>query len=404
MNPDSEQIFHFLIVAFARYLSINVINPAIMRTTIGIILVFLALGNISGQISEIDYFGQTPPGDSAIVFAPTIISLPGKYNQNGSFSADGKEFCFTVTNGEWSNSSLYYTRFENDNWLTPQKASFVSGSIWDAFFTPDGNNLIYTKITSVPDLWMLEKEGDSWGNPTKLASPVSSSSAEFSPSVSLDGTIYFFSRRSGNIYLSMKESGSYKNVEKVESPINDFSDGEPYIAPDGSYMIFCSSDRPDCVGQDDIYISYKLSTGWSNPIHLGAKINTAEIECSPNITPDNKYLLFTRREKMQTTKPSMILWVSASFIEELRPTDINSIIITDNHLSIFPNPAESIIFINHSENTENAYYSLFSLQGYLIMDGNLKNNSIDISQIPDGVYFMQIEINNRLMTGKVIKH
>ena len=29
----------------------------------------------NAQIDSIDYFGQTPPGDSAVIFAPGMISL-----------------------------------------------------------------------------------------------------------------------------------------------------------------------------------------------------------------------------------------------------------------------------------------------------------------------------------------
>ncbi len=360
-------------------------------------LILLTIKSTSGQIPEIDYFGQIPPGDSAIVFAPDIISLPNRYNMHGSFTPDGNEFCFTVTDGAWSYCTLYYTKFESDEWSIPQVAPFVVGNVWDPSFTPDGNNLIYT---SADGLWMLEKEGDSWGNPVKLVSPVSSSSGEFSSSVSLNGTIYFFSRRSMDIYRAIKEDGLYV-VEKLQSPINDFNDREPYIAPDESYIIFNSGTRPDQLGNGDLYISYNINNTWTEPLNLGAKINTEYYEFAPRVTPDNNYLLFSRRD--ESTFKSMILWVSTSFIEELKPSGIGNISITDTELNIFPNPANNKIYIKHTGVIENASYVLFNLQGSIVLDGNLNSNSIDISQIPDGFYFLQIEINDGLITSKVIK-
>ncbi|MGD2034707.1 MAG: T9SS type A sorting domain-containing protein [Bacteroidales bacterium] len=371
-----------------------------MKTIHIILFAFLSFLDGIGQVTGIDYFGQTPPGDSAIVFAPDIISLPNRYNQHGSFSPDGNEFCFTVTTSDWAYCNLYYTKIETDEWIDPQKADFVSGSIWDPSFTPDGNNLIYTYITSTADLWMLEKAGDSWGNPIKLGSPVSSGSPEFSPSVSLNGTIYFFSRRSFDIYRAIKKDGYYDQVEKLQSPINDFNDREPYIAPDESYMIFTSYDRPDQFGEGDLYISYNINNEWTEPLNLGSKINSEYWEFAPRVTPDNNYLLFTKRDESK----SMILWVSASFIEGLKPTGIHNISSVDTELTIFPNPANNMVYIKYTGNMENVSYAIFTLQGNIILDGDLNSNSIDISQIPDGLYFFRIELKDEIITKKIIKH
>ena len=97
---------------FSLELGIHHINPTIMKKIHIILFAFLSLLDGIGQVTEIDYFGQTPPGDSAIVFAPDFISLPDRYNQNGSFTPDGKEFCFTVTNSGWTNCDIYYTKIE----------------------------------------------------------------------------------------------------------------------------------------------------------------------------------------------------------------------------------------------------------------------------------------------------
>ena len=44
-----------------------------MKTTLLEIILIATITSIDAQI--FDYFGQTPPGDSAIIFAPGIISL-----------------------------------------------------------------------------------------------------------------------------------------------------------------------------------------------------------------------------------------------------------------------------------------------------------------------------------------
>ena len=58
-------------------------------------------------------------------------------------------------------------------------------------------------------------------------------------------------------------------------------------------MIF-ESKRTDGLGWHDIYISKRNHDGsWNEPINLGAKINTADEDGTPQITPDGKYFFFT---------------------------------------------------------------------------------------------------------------
>jgi hypothetical protein len=51
-----------------------------MRTKIIKTLSLLGIVTLTAiaQVDSIDYFGQTPLGDSAVIFAPGIISLPNR--------------------------------------------------------------------------------------------------------------------------------------------------------------------------------------------------------------------------------------------------------------------------------------------------------------------------------------
>lgn len=311
-----------------------------MKLSFLLTITLLSILTINAQVpADSMYFGFNPPEDSAIIFAPGFISIDNRYDQNGVFSPDGKEFCFTVTNSDWSNSELYYTKLEDSVWRTPKKADFVNGVIWDPFFSPDGSSLIYCD-NNPTNIWKLEKDSNNWANPVLLDSPVNSSSYEWSPSLSMDGTIYYYSRRNENIFWAKMENGSYTQTEEVESPINSFSDKEPFIAADESFLLICSTDRPGRFGQDDIFISYRKNNRWTNPKNVGPQINSSEIEFSPNLTPDNKYLIFTRRVAWQTNTPTDIYWVNTSFIEDLKLTNYEPYI-----LNKIPNQTDSVGYI-----------------------------------------------------------
>ncbi len=379
-----------------------------MKKTHIILFTFLSILKGIGQPTDIDYFGQTPPGDSAIVFAPDFISTDSRFVQNSSFSPKGNEFCFTVTNGNWDIFNVFYTKYENDQWSDPVKPDFLNSlyASWGLFFSPDTSRyyLVGAETPGVGgSFYYAECENEIWNDPIRIPEPISTSH-ESEPSVSYENTLYF--SRDGNINYSELQNNNYSETTIMEYPINTSSsnEGEAYISPDEDYLIF-SSNRSGSYGQYDLYISYKKTDGkWTDPINLGPKINTVEWEFVPSVSPDGKYLLFTRRKGWPTTIPSKILWVSTSFIEELKPTGIHDFNITDNKLNIFPNPANNIINIEHTGNIETASYAIFNLQGNIILHGNLNDNSIDISQFSDGFYFLRIDVDDVVITKKIIKH
>ena len=110
----------------------------------------------NAQIDSIDYFGQTPPGDSAVIFAPGIISLPDRKERKIAFSPDGKE-CYFHASGT-NNSGIYYTKYENNSWIEQKEASFSIGHRASLpFFSADGNKL-YFGIDY--DIYMVEREAE----------------------------------------------------------------------------------------------------------------------------------------------------------------------------------------------------------------------------------------------------
>jgi len=60
-------------------------------------------------------------------------------------------------------------------------------------------------------------------------------------------------------------------------------------------MVFTAKDLSGGYGHRDLYLSLRRADGtWSKPRNLGPKINTAYIEHGGRISPDKKYMFFTR--------------------------------------------------------------------------------------------------------------
>lgn len=270
------------------------------------------------------YWGQTPPGDSAIVFAPGLISLSNRRDTKIVFSQNGMECLIGV--GQSSVFKILYSNHFSGYWTEPVSAGFITiNNPIEPFFTPDSLHILFT---SNADIYMCTKVNQVWSAPVKLSTPVNTSYAEYHPTVTTDGTLYFCSMRAnGNldIYRSVLENGSYSTVEKLPSVINRHDSQQngawdPYIAPDESYLIFTAI-RTGGYGQEDQYISYKRNGGWTNPKNLGNLINTNLIEYGSYVSPDSKYYFFSRPAGWGPNVPADIFWVSANFIETLKYTN-----------------------------------------------------------------------------------
>lgn len=265
------------------------------------------------------YLGQTPPGQTPIVFAPDVISLAGERIATLAFSPDGRQCVFYIEN--YPNSYAMFTEFRNGKWTKPVKAWFSeTRSVGEPMFSADGKRLYFTsneQKTAVGgfDLWYVENDGTSSSDPINLGHPVNSTRDEFHPSPVADGSIYF-TRFDGAIARSQFVDGQYLEPVVLPAPINLKSNpggvswGDPYVSSDESYMLF-KSNRPGGSGGYDNYISYRDVDGsWTKPKNLGPAINSASDETAGDISPDGKYLFFGRA--------GLIYWVKADFINALR--------------------------------------------------------------------------------------
>ena len=86
-------------------------------------------------------------------------------------------------------------------------------------------------------------------------------------------------------------------------------------------------EREDGYGGSDIYISFRAKDdSWIPAINMGDQINTELRESSVSLSPDGKYLFFSRgewkaREDGSTYWVGTAYWVDAKIIETLRPNN-----------------------------------------------------------------------------------
>jgi len=240
------------------------------------------------------------------MFAAGIIST-GDMELNAAFTPDGRTVYFTKRTPKYQLWTILVSTLRGDRWSTPRVVEF-SGQYgdFDPFVSPDGSQLFFSSNRPAPgktksdfDIWMVKKNGAGWTTATRLGPDVNTETQEYYPSVSKTGTLYFSSNReggkgSGDIYRSRLVNGAYSKPENLGDVINAKSfEGDPYIAPDESFLIFTSYNRPDGLGDGDLYISFNQNGHWTPAKNLGAPINSSALDFCPNMSPDGKNFFFT---------------------------------------------------------------------------------------------------------------
>lgn len=212
--------------------------------------------------------------------------------------------------------------------------------------SPDGERLYFMGPHPVDadgersdlNLWVSRRTDGGWSIAEPLPEPVNSEANEIYSSVVADGSLYFNSNRP---YLTEVRSNFYRAQRLADGgfaePVNvEFSVsgqlwvGDTFVAPDESYMVLTST-RPDGYGSGDLYASFRQADGyWSEPINLGPEVNSGVLEYCPMVTPDGKYLFFSRRlsDPPDGGWPNVVegnvYWVDIEVIHRLKPGDQNN--------------------------------------------------------------------------------
>jgi peptidoglycan/xylan/chitin deacetylase (PgdA/CDA1 family) len=249
------------------------------------------------------------------VAAPRLFA-EGVVNTNAdeygpAFTPDGRTVYFAKRSADRKMEHIYFSRFDAGRWGEQQVAPF-SGKYFDKepFIMPDGAKLFFASTrpvdsSSAPartdfNLWVVERSaaGAGWSEAKPLGVEVNSETYDNYPSVATNGNLYFSSTRAGgqgsnDIYRARLVGGRYAPAENIASLNTPQSDADPYIAPDESYIII-STTRTGSHGEGDLYVSFNVGGAWTTPRNLGAQINTATYEYTPLVSPDGKYLFFSR--------------------------------------------------------------------------------------------------------------
>jgi len=215
---------------------------------------------------------------------------------------------------------MLYSRLENGMWTEPVPASFSQLGSGDDVptFSPDGARLYFLSARKEPSeeegrgerIWYVDRTASGWSEPRIVDGGPNTVDLHWEFSVAADGSVYVASR--GDLYVSRYVDGRYAEPESLGARLNsDADESMPFIAPDGSYLLFTRFRHPDNYEFADLWISFPGEHGeWTEPMNLGERINSMGGIC-PVVSPDGRYLFFNSGNDDN-------YWVDAGFIDRLR--------------------------------------------------------------------------------------
>jgi hypothetical protein len=287
------------------------------------------------------YLGQAPPGKTAKIFAPGVISTDLHDDAPPVFTKAGREVYFRIVYQKAGQvyATIFCSKEENGIWTAPAQAPFAK----DHFFgrltlSPDGKKL-YTSVKngkSQTDPAYLERKGSTWNGPV-IISELSSPYSDMNFFESCDGHVYWtveeeMNSRTPKHYTAKITGNGYSKPERITSfPPTALVD---FYARDGSYVVFTAS----AGGWNyDIFVCFRNKDGgWGRPVNMGPAVNKSwSMEKAADLSPDGKYLFFLSDRQGAGTQPKKlwhsdlltdlesvwrtdVYWVDASIIDDLK--------------------------------------------------------------------------------------
>lgn len=270
-------------------------------------------------VIEGPYFGQKPPDIIPEIFAPGIVSISERSEMGVSFSPDLDEMYFAVQTKIGIPADIYFSKLEDKKWTPFKKANFTKGKKAGEMkpnASYDGKKIYFTAYNADftdTSIWYVNRLNNGWSDAIKLDSPLNEHEV-MNSAFANNGDLYYTNlSKKFRTYYAPNINGKYPKFQEAEIEFG----GHPFISPSQDYLIVDTRNREDKNQKSDLYVYFKKKDGsWTKPINLGSTVNSTFDESGATVTPDGKYLIFSRRSEGRELN---LYWVSTEVIENVRP-------------------------------------------------------------------------------------
>ncbi|MEM1183169.1 MAG: hypothetical protein AAGM22_32805 [Acidobacteriota bacterium] len=246
------------------------------------------------------------------LYLPGVVSLPDRHEFGVAVSADETEVYFGVDTGE--KVEIWWTRRRGDRWSESEPLlQDPNIGFNDPTLDLPEKRLYFISTAAAPgaapgtppnaDIWYLERRAEGWSEPIHTGPVINTDKDEYYISFTDGGDLYFSSNvratRKGNydLYFSPNARTAPEPPVRLGPGVNSGAyEADPFIAPDGTYLIFAAGRRSG-LGRGDLHISFRGAGGaFEKSINLGAPVNTEHHELCPFVSRDGRYFYFTSNQ------------------------------------------------------------------------------------------------------------
>jgi Tol biopolymer transport system component len=144
-------------------------------------------------------------------------------------------------------------------------------------------------------LWRVDRALGGWSAPYALPDRVNASTSIYAPAIAGDGSVYFMTtdKISGRfrLYRSQYRNGNYESPTELPFSDGTFTDVDPAVSPDESFLIFGSSRK---AGRGiDLFVVFREGGVWGRPVHLRDDVNSPLSDAEPRLSNDGLDLYFS---------------------------------------------------------------------------------------------------------------
>lgn len=366
--------------------------------------------------------------------------------QHPVVSADGNMLFITIAKhpqnigGKKDPGDIWISVKEGETWSVPvHGGNILNNSSFNAVagISKDGNQLYllshYKANGSSPStqgISVSQRTKMGWSVPQNITIPYF-----LNRSSSLDGfwqegqSVFVFAAESystqgaEDLYVSFNKGGAWSELVNLGNVINTpFQEMSPSLSADGNKLYFASNGRKDGLGSFDIYVSNRLDdtwTSWSDPVNLGAPINSDGRELYYREFSSLGFSLFTTTRNSDGYGDVRMMKDSANNpIEEVKPpvVEVAPVVLADNSIKISGRVTNSktgegipakLIFRSDSVYSANASkegtysigvkpfkaYSIeIQLAGYVNLSERLDIKSMDVNTLEMNFKLQPIEV------------
>jgi len=195
-----------------------------------------------------------------------------------------------------------------------------SFNYWAPFISLDGNTILFTcdyTEDSQPATFFALRQGVDWKEPVLIPKKIAALSYTKAFTVSIDGKMmYIPSSRGGtmggfDILVSQFNGTTFSEPLSIGAPINSASnEASPTFSTDGNTIFFMRCNKMTFAGADEckIMMSKKKNGAWETPTELPPTINAGNSQL-PRMLADGQTLLFASN-KHTPSKGKMDLYIS----------------------------------------------------------------------------------------------